>query len=86
MNYPHLIHYRGNLVGGGQSPSSAWRHNYQRYIAREKRQDYMSLIELQKLDKTGELLGIRHSHRAAVFLHVAISLSTLGAVPLKTTS
>jgi len=73
MNYPHL-------VGGGQSPSSAWRHNYQRYIAREKMQDYMSLIELQKLDKTGELLGIRHSHRAAVFLQMAISLSTLGAI------
>ena len=58
----------------------------QRYIAKEKRQDYMLLIELQKLDKMGKLLDIRHSHRAAVFLQVAISLSTLGAIPLKTTS
>jgi hypothetical protein len=46
----------------------------------------MSLIELQKLVKMGELLGTRHSQRAAVFLQVASSLSTLGAIPLKTTS
>lgn len=51
-----------------------------------KRVNYIQTIELQKLARTGELLGGRHCHKLAVGLQVATSLSTPGVKPRNTTS